>query len=145
MSTASKSKKTKKTSSKPNKAIEFLEAGGVWEWMLGTFNGKENVKILNIAETNKDSDFLLQKDYNVTTIEPNNIRTIPAEETYQIVLITYLNKIMNNEWERNDLLFEASERRWAEGFTIVSTTNKNVIDEGWDRIEENSKFSIYLI
>lgn len=146
MSIASKSKKTKKTSSSsPNKAIRHLEECSVWGWMMENFHGKENINILNISDSNKDTDYLIEKGYNVTQISPNNIEDIEADNQYEIILITYQNKIIANEFERNNILFEAHERRNYAGFTIVSCTNKNLVDEEWDIIEENKNFTIYLV
>ena len=142
--TKSKSKTTKKTSSKPHAAISHLQQSEVWKWITNRYDGKD-AKILNIADSNKDTEFLREKGYNVTQISPNNIEEIECDNQYNLAIVTYLNKIISNEEERNFLLYEISERIDYDGYTIISCTNNNLVDEEWDVIEENSKFTIYLV
>ena len=60
MTSKSTTKKTgaKKTSSKPNKALELLLDNFVWIFHEDNFKGRDHVSILNVSDSNKDEERL---------------------------------------------------------------------------------------
>jgi len=136
---------TTKTQIKTSKALTELLNNDIWRGILDSFHGKENCKILNIATTNKDTDYLIANKYNVTQVSPNNIKDIETNNQFDIAIVTYLNKQIKEEFERENLLYEISERMHPSGYIFLSLTKSSQIKLGSDIIIENKDFVTYLI
>lgn len=140
-----KTSTTKKTNSK---AIELLIRNEIWLGAVDSFYGKEKCKILNIANNEKDSNYLIANKYNVSTISPEKLNTLEPNNQYDIAIATYLNKQIKDEYERNNFLYQINERIFSSGFIFLSVTKSSGIEywgETFDVVMEHDGIVTYII
>lgn len=130
---------------KSSKPVTELVNNPVFQGIVDSFYGKKKCKILNVATLNKDTDYLIANKYNVTQVSPNNINDIEPNNQFDIALVTYLNKQINNEVEREDLLYQISERIYNQGYIFVTISRSSKVVLGSDIIYNDKNFTTYLI
>lgn len=134
-----------KTQIKTSKPLKEILEHHVWAGCVESFYGKDNCRLLNISTNKADTEYLIANKYNATEVSPNNIKEIEANNQYDLAIVTYLNKQMRDEFERENILYEINERIHRSGYMFLSLTKGSKIEIDGDIIIQNNSFTTYLI
>jgi hypothetical protein len=134
------------TKTKPSKAIKTLVEGGIWDWVLHNYGGRAKCKILSVSNNNNDSLYLQEEGHlHVDWTTAENISAIPPKNQFQITIATYANKYLEDEFSRNNFLYELGERTYREGQVFVSLSKSSKIKLEMNEIVRNETFTMYLL
>lgn len=129
-----------KTSSNGLALIESTEA---WKTLFDKYNiDKSEVEILVVSNTRKDADYLISNNYKADYISPNKIET--NKNIYDIVIATYLNKYMLDEFEKEEIMFQINDKLRPTGDVFLVLTNKDNIEVEWEMVARTNTYSVYF-
>ena len=143
--TSKSTTRTKKTSSKEGSTlIKALESTYAWQYICDNKFGKENIQILDYSPPNKeDVKWLRKQGYNADYYFPN--KDPKPKQKYDIVISKYLLNKIDNDTERNNVLYDIGNLTTSDGSMFLVSSKRKEKKLSDYCIFSNKHFSIYLI
>ena len=143
--TSKSTKKTKKKSSEEGSTlIKALESTYAWQYICDNKFGKENIQILDYSPPNKkDVEWLRKQGYNADTYSPN--KDPKPKQKYDIVISKYLLNKIDNDTERNNVLYNIGNLTTGDGSMFLVSSKRKEKKLSDYCIFSNKHFSIYFI
>lgn len=139
--TAKKSKKKQTTS--PSKPIESLVEQWVWKDLVREI-GKDNLQILDYYSQGNDAEWLRKQGYKAESFDPNNNK-INSNKQYDIVLCTYVLNKIEDEAEREDMMYDIGQLLAGGGTGFLTSSRNNHIILTSSLVNSSQWFYTYML
>lgn len=141
------SKRAKKSSKKltisPSKPIESLVRQWVWQDLVREI-GKDNLQILDYYSEGNDAKWLKKQGYKAESFNPNNNKIKPNNQ-YDIVLCTYVLNKIEDEVEREDMMYEIGQLLAGGGTGFLTSSRNNHIQLSNSLVNSSQWFYTYML
>ena len=141
------SKRAKESSKKqtisPSKPIESLVRQWVWQDLVREI-GKDNLQILDYYSQGNDAEWLGKQGYKAESFNPNNNKIKPNNQ-YDIVLCTYVLNKIEDEAEREDMMYEIGQLLAGGGTGFLTSSRNNHIELSHSLVNSTQWFYTYML